>query len=332
LTTSRSRRWAAAGLGGSAAFGLWLSFPSAFALGGASLAIGLHLGRQGTWRAWLAWTVFNGIALLSGALLWWVSARHMYYEGMMEHWGHRGWGGFPDWSSPLSIGTWLLGRPVEIGNYGNRELGVILTVLALVGGFNLAKRSRPIVVLLAAPFVLAVAAALLGRYPLAHRTCFFLLPCLWLLAASGISYLVAWGRDRGWNLAFAGLLLISWDFTWLVVNLARPNDNIDYRGAYQFVHAYRQPADLLWSQVAVVYRVYYGKEAAALMDHQFEEAVCRARSQRIWVVCGDTRQDLLQRFDAAGGRIALRHHVSGLDVLLFEPWETSAEGENSGES
>jgi 4-amino-4-deoxy-L-arabinose transferase-like glycosyltransferase len=328
-TAPKMRKWAAAGLGAAATLGPWLSFTSAFALGGASLALAIHLRRQASRRAWLAWSIFNGVAGLSAALLWWLSARYMYYEGMIEHWGHRGWGGFPDWSSPLAIGKWLLGRPVEIGNYGNRELGVVLTLLAFVGAFSVARRSHALVVLLVAPFVLAVAAALMGKFPLAHRTSFFLLPCLWLLAASGISGLVAWGRQRGWELAFAGLLLVAGDFTWLVVRLAKPDRNLDYRGAYQFVHAHREPADLLWSQMAVVYQTYYGQGAPVLTDHDFEEAVQRAKSQRLWVVLGDTRQDLRQRFEAGGGRVTFRHHVSGLDVLLVEPADESAGGRST---
>jgi hypothetical protein len=317
--TWRARKYAAAGLGPSAVLGPWLSFPSAFALAAASLALAIHLGRQAPRRTWLAWASFNALVGLSAALLWWFSGRHMYYQGMIDHWGHRGWGGFPDWSSPVAIGKWLLGRPVEIGNYGNRELGIVLTLLAIVGGFALVNKSRPLVMLLVAPFVLAAAAGLMGKYPLAHRTSFFLLPCLWLLAASGISRLVDLGREKGWELAFIALLLISWDFTWLVVRLARPDGNLDYRGAYQFVHAHRQPSDVFWSQMAVVHQTYYGKGTPVLMDHEVEEAIRRVRGQRLWVVLGDTRYDFRQRFEAAGGRVALRHHVSGLDVFLFEP-------------
>jgi hypothetical protein len=235
------QKWSAAGLGASAAFGPWLSFPSVFALGAASLALAVSFARRGTWRDWFAWAAFNGIAGLSAALLWWFSARHLFHEGLIDHWGHGGWGGFPDWSTPLGIGKWLLGRPVEMGNYGNRELGVILTLLALVGGVTLVRRSRALVVLLVAPFALAMVAALLGKYPLAHRTSMFLLPCLWLLAAAGISGVVTWGRQRRWELAFAGLLLIAWDFTWLVVQVAKPKANLDYRGAYEFVHVTDNP-------------------------------------------------------------------------------------------
>jgi hypothetical protein len=81
--------------------------------------------------------------------------------------------------------------------------------------------------------------------------------------------------------------------------------------------------------MAVVYQTYYGKGAHILMDHEFEEAVRRAKSQRLWVVVGDNRHDLRYRLEAGGGCISLRHHVSGLDVLLFEPRKDSTAGQSS---
>jgi hypothetical protein len=248
----------------------------------------------------------------------------MYYPGMAEHWGPHGWGGFPDWDSPVAVGTWLLDRPVEIGKYANREVRHALALLAVFGGAAVAKRSRALAVLLITPYVLAVGAALLGKYPLADRTTFFLLPCLWLLAACGVGAVVAWGRRRGRELTAAGLPLVAWGFTGLVVTLGRPDGHIDYRGAYQFVHAHRRPDDLLFSQMAVVYQTYYGTDAPVLKDHEFDDAVRRAGGERLWVVWGDNRPDLRQRVEASGGRVALRHHVSGLDVLLFEPRHDSA--------
>ena len=90
----------------------------AFVLGGASVALALHLGRHGSRRDWVAWLTFNGLIGLSGFGLWWFSGRHMYYAGQVEHWGHRGRWGFPSWHSPANVCRWLLWRPCEIGNVG----------------------------------------------------------------------------------------------------------------------------------------------------------------------------------------------------------------------
>jgi hypothetical protein len=317
--SSRTRKWSCFGLGVVALIGPWLSFPSAFVLGGASAALACHLGRHASRAAWGAWLALNALVGLGGLGLWWLSARCMYYPGMLEHWGQHGWKGFPDWYSPGNICCWLLWRPGEIGNYGNRELGIVLAVLALVGGWALAKRARPLLVLLTVPFVLAVASALLGKYPLAHRTTVFLLPCLWLLAGVGIADLVEKARRHGWALASAGLLLVAWDFSWLVVSLVTANPGVDYRGAYQYVHAHQQPGDALWAHMAVVYQTYYGKDAPGLTAADLSTAEQIVSHQRLWAVVGSNRIDLRRQLESAGGQVVFAHDVEGLSVLLFEP-------------
>jgi hypothetical protein len=255
----------------------------------------------------------------------------MYYFGMMDHWGHRGWGGFPNWGSPLATVRWLLGRPLEVGNYGTREIGVVLLVLAVLGGLSLAKRSAALVVLLTAPFALAVSAALVGKYPLANRTTFFLLPGLWLLAAVGVGQLVDWGRRRGWNLAVVGLLLVAWDFTWLCIRLAQPDPGLDYRGAFRVLQTVRGPGEQLWVANDVVYQVYCGTDAPVLRDWELGEALRRVKHEPLWAVIGDTQHALRRRFEVAGGRVVQRYHVSGLDVLRFVPATApQAEGPGAG--
>src|SRR5262249_24089056 len=118
------------------------------------------------------------------------------------------------------------------------------------------------------------------------------------------------------------------DITWLGIRLVQPDPHVDYRGAYQFVEARRQPGDQLWTQIGVVYQTYYGLDAPALMEGQFDEAAALAKHDRLWVVGGDTSRDLRQRLEASAGRVALRHHVSGLDVLLLEPSETLVKEES----
>ena len=317
---SRRTRLAAMGmLALLAVIGPWLSFPSAFALGGASFALAIALYRDGSRRAWLGWLGFNGIVAFSGAAMWWISGRHMYYPGMLEHWGPHGWNGFPDWHNPGAAIAWLLWRPCVIANYGTRELGPLVVLLAILGGVALARRSAALAALLVTPFVLAFVAAILGKYPLADRTVFFLLPCLWLLAACGIASVAAWGRTHGRQLAWVGFAVIAWDLVWVGVRLVHPDARIDYRGAYEYVHAHREPDDLLWAQMTVVYHTYYGKDAPVLNDRQFKAAIEHAKSRRVWTVWGETRADLRRQFEAAGTRIVHRHHVSGLEILAFEP-------------
>jgi hypothetical protein len=314
----RAPRWAVLGLGAAAVLGPWASFPSAFVLAGASAALLFVVASRPTVRGWVGWAALNAAIATSGALLWWFSARFMYYPGMLEHWTN-GWGGFPDWRNPVGAAAWLIYRPYEIANYGARDLGVVLAVLAIAGGVGLAVRSRARAALLVAPFVLAVTAALIGKYPLAHRTAVFLLPCLWLLAAVGLERVAALAGRRVKLAVVAGLLLTAYATLWTVPSLLWPDPGLDYRGAYRFVHAQERPDDRVWSQVAVVYRTYYGENAPVMSDDDLSEAERAASKGRLWAVFGDNRADIRRRLESAGGRVVQERRFSGLVVLLLEP-------------
>ena len=276
--SARERRWALIGLGVTAALGPWLSFPAIFLLGAASLALTLKAWSQPRALLWLEWLAFNVIAGISIALLWWLVARHRYYPGLIEHW-QIGWDGFPEWQSALKTARWIATRPYAIGNYANRDMGVFLSLLALVGSISLARKTIRLAVLLLAPFAFALAAALLGKYPLAHRTTLFLDPALYLLAGAGVGCLARASFLRG-RLAWLGVFVVAWSAALMVRRTIRPDTGSDYRGAYQFVHAHREPDDALWSQMAVVYQTYYGMDAPVLKDHEFEIAQAVVRDGR----------------------------------------------------
>lgn len=316
-TEGRGRRWALAGLGMAAVLAPWLSFPSAFGLGGASFALAMNAWQESSRRKWIEWMALNVAVCVSGALMWWLAGRHMYYPGMIEHW-QKGWGGFPDWNSVPAIAQWILTRPYEIGNYANRDMGAILALLAFLGGFFCAKQRPILAQLLLAPFLLALGAALIGKYPLAHRTTLFLTPCLYLLAGYGVAGLAASRVAKG-RFAWLGVLVLAWSSALMMKRVVQPDPGLDYRGAYQFIHASRAPGDAIWSQTAVVYQSYYGKDASVLKDHEFAQAEQLASRSRLWMVAGTNRGDFREKIEAAGGRLVLRRDVSGLQVLLFEP-------------
>jgi hypothetical protein len=316
--SERSRRWACVGLGMLAALGPWTSFPSPFVLGGASLALALYLRRNGSSSAWLGWLGFNGLVAASVALLWALSARYMYYGGMLEHWGARGWRGFPDWNSPSAILVWIITRPVEMANYGNRELGIVFSLLAIPGIVALARRSASGAVLLVAPFCLAVMAALLGKYPFAHRCTYFLLPCGWLLVAAGIGAILDRIRRHGRAVALASLVLfVGWDFANLAADCAAPDPQLDYRGAYQIIQEHRQPADRVFSAARVVYEVYYGRQTPELID-TMKQVVQSLAHHRVWVVLGKDWAEQLAKLEHQGGRPVEHYRVNALEIVLVE--------------
>ena len=118
-------------------------------------------------------------------------------------------------------------------------------------------------------------------------------------------------------LAF-GIAMVAWDFAWQTYRIVKPDENLDYRGAYEYVLAHRCPDDALWAQTAVVYQTYYGKAATVYGDDDLPGVERLMGMQRVWAVFGSNRHDLRQRLEAAGGRVTQEHGVSGLTVLLLE--------------
>lgn len=300
-----------------ALLGPWTSFPSVFVLASASVALALRQWRDPAAHGWVWWAGFNAVAAVSGLGEWWLSSRHMYYPGIVGIWGANGWGGFPDWNSFPKICWWVLSRPVEVGNYGNRELGIVLTLLAIIGVVRLAKQQPALLVLLAGPFVLAIAAALARKYPVADRTCFFLLPCLWLMAVLGIAGVVEWGAKRRLELSGIPVALIALDFFWLLAGLARPDPRMDFRGAYEYIRAHRQSGDAIWSIQPIVYETYYGQDPAVI-DFRvgIQEAIDTNAGNRLWLLTNVPEA----RLQIPRSEITVRRPAHGIgELLLLEP-------------
>src|SRR5262249_56589151 len=96
-----------------------------------------------------------------------------------------GWGGFPADGSPGTLLTWSVRALVGIGYYGTTGMGIPLVLLGLLGLIGMCRRSPALAALLGGPLALVCLAGLLRQYPLAERTGFFVVHCLWLLAVAG---------------------------------------------------------------------------------------------------------------------------------------------------
>jgi hypothetical protein len=317
--------WAA--LWGLAVLGPWLSFPSAFSLGAVSAAF-LWANRKGaSRRAWLAWLLLNGLTALSGLALWYFSARHLYYPGMNEAWGPQGWSGFPDGSRPGAAVLWGLARLSTVCQYATDDMGYPMAILAVIGFAGLARRASAVAVCLAAPLLLATAAAFLGKYPFADRTTLFAAPCVWLAAAAGVEAV----RQRllgRWPLV--GLLmpavLLAPGALHLGKLLVVSRQNPEFRQAFAFVQEQRQAGDEIWASHVEVYQVYHGPGAPVLDVGANEQLIQVARHHRVWMVStlspilkGPSSPEALRRVEEAGGRRVLRREFRGLEVVLYEP-------------
>jgi hypothetical protein len=308
---------------GAAALGPWLSYPSVFCLGAASVALLIEFGRRRERALGWTWVGLSIFTTISGASLWFFVARHHHTSSLQAWWASF----FPDVSSPWAALRWGVGYLIEVGHYGATGLGVPLLGLALAGWVVLARRSPALLALLTLPLGLAWVAGVARVYPLGDRLLFFAAPCLWLAAAAGAGALVQWCGERrralAWTAMSAGLLLPG--AARIVKDLGVRPVVVEFREAFAYVHAHRQPGDVLWVSHPQVYEVYHGRPAWLLGAYtpvaRVEEA---ARRSRLWMVFTPQTPGLtlfpevFARVQAAGAVPVQRHQVQGLEIVLYE--------------
>jgi hypothetical protein len=303
----------------------WASYPSAFVLGGASLALLAHAlpHRQAMQaKAHLRFAcVVGGLTVLSSLVLWQVVCRHQATSALHAFWKAS----FLDLSSPSAAMRWTGCCLVEIGNYGTREMGLPFVVLALIGAASLRRRPARLALLMA-PLLLALFASALHLYPLGGRLLFFLVPCWWLLAARGLDVLsrrmVVFPAWLGWVLPAA---LLAPALLWTGQRLRAVTPRCQFREAFAYVAAHRKPGDRVWVSHPQVYEVYYGRPphlSGYSSPARVEQA---ARKGRLWMVCAVagsqeryTAAETVARVKAASSAFD-RRRFRGLEVILCGP-------------
>jgi hypothetical protein len=298
----------------------WVSYPAVFVLGAASLSLLLHALRRHARSLILFWALATGLFVSSCLILWQLAVRHQTTSTLCAFWSAS----FLDLSSPGAAAAWTGRCLLEIGNYGTREMGLPLVLLALVGAVSLRRRPERLVLLMG-PLLLALLASALHLYPLGGRLLFFLVPCLWLLAARGIGVLTRRLSARrawlGWSLPMA--LLIP-ALLWAGRLLVGVTPRCQFREAFAYVEQHRTPGDVLWVSHPQVYEVYHG-HAPDLSAYSPPELVeLAARTGRLWMVCvvaGSheryTAADTVRRVKAASCITIDRRRFRGLEVVLY---------------
>jgi hypothetical protein len=316
------RHGAAVALGVLAVLAPWASFPAVFVVGAAGLALLAEALRRRR-PALLDLAVGLGVLLLlSCLLLWQLSARHQATAGLRQFWQAS----FLDTSSPWSALAGTARCVLEVGHYGTREMGLPLAPLALAGAAAVGRRSPGRLVLLVGPLALALAASALRLYPLGGRLLFFLLPCLWLLAARGLAALARRLPPRlAPAAAVLAAVLLGPEALSVARNLVAATPRAQFREAFAHVRRHQAPGDVLWVSHPQVYEVYHGAAPALGAYSPAGEVERRARSGRLWLVCTvtsgrgvTTAPDLVARVEAAGVAVA-RRRFKGVEVVLYAP-------------
>ncbi len=300
----------------------WVSYPAVFVLGAASLALPLDALRRRSSRRLVFGMMPTGLSLASAFVLWQTVARHQATPALSAFWASS----FLDLSSPSAALAWTGRCLIEIGNYGTREMGLPLLALALVGAASLARRPSRLV-LLAGPLLLALIASALRRYPLGGRLLFFLVPCLWLLAARGIGELArCLPALRAWPGRVLPLALLVPAVLWAGRLLVVVTPRCQFREAFAYVEQHRAPDDAVWVSHPQVYEVYHGRPPD-LSAYAPPEVVERtARAGRLWMVgavagSGErlTAAATVARVRAAPCTVLARRRFKGLEVVLYAP-------------
>jgi hypothetical protein len=304
----------------------WASYPSVFLLGAASLALLVHplrhrFAAHARTQIAFACTV-GGLTVLSSFLLWRLAIRHQTTPALRAFWNAS----FLDLSSPGAAAVWTERCLIEIGNYGTREMGLPLVLLALVGAISLRRRPARLMFLIG-PFLLTLFASGIYLYPLGGRLLFFLVPCLWLLSARGIDVLTRrLSVHRTWLGWLLPAVLLVPALLWGGQRLLVVTPRCQFREAFAYVEAQRQPGEVVWVSHPQVYEVYHGR-APHLSGYSSPARVEQAaRTGRLWMVCAVagsreryTAADTVARVKAASCTVMERQHFRGLEVVLYGP-------------
>jgi 4-amino-4-deoxy-L-arabinose transferase-like glycosyltransferase len=322
---SRRRLAIAIGLLVAAALAPWLSFASAFVLAAVSGALFvdyLHTRSRGRLAYWVG---FNGLLLSTSFLVWFVQARHMYYPGLKDEWTNV-WGGFPSDYSPRTLFVWTLLAPERVTHYATTGLGVPLLLLGSAGLVRAWQRSKEDFVLLIGPMILALVAALLGKYPFADRTLFFLAPCVWLATVEGLQYIAErWPAARV-VVPVLALGLMAPGVAAAVRFCVQVRPRMEYREALAYVHEHQDGADAVWNWCAdlnAVYaeHIYPSWDRADANDPTDSAGAVRAATSRpIWVIAPDNRVgEMTDPLRSLPLRQTLSRQFLGVQVVRFDP-------------
>jgi len=173
------------------AIGSLLSFGALFVGVGASMllfadALIEHDGRRFP-RLVLVHLAVLVVALPYALLFLWPQSGPGYLHGFWS-------AGFPTGKQPIEIVSWAAKQTWQLAQYLFTPIvGVLLGAITGVGVMVTLRREPRSVALLAAPYVLAICAALAGVYPFegeAGRILLFLLPSCAILAGAGMAWLV----------------------------------------------------------------------------------------------------------------------------------------------
>jgi hypothetical protein len=257
---------------------IFLSYPAAFLYGGVLAALAPAVWRERRASAWAAYGLLGAAVAASflALLLGPIPAQH---DPEIASWWANA---FPEWSRPWSVPGWIVFSTFDVFRYCCKPLGQLLAPLAAIGAALTWRRQRALVILLALPPALALAASLLHRYPYGGaRVLAYAAPALVLLVAAAMPPVWDWLARRH-RLAPAALaLLFLPPLVAAGTSVVRPWARPDAAGAAAYVLAHRRPTDRVTGNNWTHEYYFRGLGAA------FRYAPATNVGERCWVVFTD---------------------------------------------
>ena len=172
-----------------APFGILLSYPGCFLMGGAALSLFPEVWPSRNPRTWQSFALLSLTIGVSFLLLLLGPIHAQRCPDMESCWLHA----FAPWNTPWRVPLWALSSLLGLTRYCLDPLGDVLIVPALIGWVALWRRGqRSLVILLTAPIALAFLAACARAYPFdASRVIAFAAPALALGTAEGLVTIAA---------------------------------------------------------------------------------------------------------------------------------------------
>jgi hypothetical protein len=309
--------------GSVASVGFWFSYANTFVFAGTSLVLAWRAVHGWRWPARLTYLGVN----LGGLVSFWLllgPIRAQRTEEVVTSWRNA----FPDLSHPLDSLYWLGRSTLGFFNYLWQPFGVLLLLLAILGGIALWQtRRKAELMLLVSPVLFAMGTAAFRHWPFGgNQHMVFAAPAGLLLAAEGVERLRRWPLFRNGPAAWilVGFLLLPGigDAAYRVWS---PRFRHEVRPAIEFVRQHFEPGDQVIALDSATVEFYVGRDFP-IVSAEPDSGV------RAWLIFsgsagkGSPIQDVVDHMEARRPRL-LTKVTHGAAAMLFGPESTPVQQE-----
>lgn len=237
---------------------IWFSYAMLFVLAGCGLVEGIRQLRQRNVKKIIILAGCYLFWLLSFILLYQLSLSRMLNPDLLKNWSLTG--GF----SPDPI--WTLGGLAWAGraflDMFRFPLGLGWTYPAAlffsIGCYGLYRRDREFLAFLVLPFLAALLAGALGKYPFFERMILFLVPSLLVVVSSGVrDVALKLGAYRAWMPAVLVAAVFLYPAAVAGQYVVKPRGHEQNREAMAYLTAHYKPGDLIAVSPQAQYPLWY---------------------------------------------------------------------------